>query len=165
MGDARRFHLFAELVASKLPPSMRIADVASGKGYLRSSLYERGYRNVVSWDKRIQNAKTKPDRRWGYFDWRTDDSYDAVIGMHPDGGTDHLVLYAAKHRVPAIICPCCVRPSAEVFWGAHSYSTWCDHLENLARDRGMLTKWHTLPMVGRNAVLELLPAHDAESTP
>ena len=39
MGDSRRFHLFGALVSSRLEPSMHIADIAAGKGYLRANLY------------------------------------------------------------------------------------------------------------------------------
>lgn len=157
MGDSRRFHLFAELIVSRFGPHLRIADVASGKGHLRSALYERGYRGVVSFDKRHVNAKPRPDRRWGFFDWRTDDKFDAVVGMHPDDGTDHIVKYAARNRVPAMICPCCVRPSAEVFWGAKTYQRWVDHLETMAYDGGLFVRRHDLNMSGRSLVLELVP--------
>ncbi|MDI3467824.1 MAG: hypothetical protein OJF50_006645 [Nitrospira sp.] len=46
MGDPRRFHAFAEVIVKHLHPSMAIADVAGGKGYLQAALRERGFRSM-----------------------------------------------------------------------------------------------------------------------
>jgi hypothetical protein len=158
MGDRRRFDVFGALVARNLSPYMRIADIASGKGYLRSNLYERGFTNITCWDKRRGNAKGRKGFRYAYFDHRTAPDYDAVIAMHPDGGTDEAIVYAGERRVTAIVCPCCVVPSAAVFWGNRgSYEDWMKHLVCLATRHRLVVTETALPMTGRNRVLILRP--------
>ena len=153
MGDPRRFHHMAGLVEQIVPASSRIADVASGKGYLRAALHQRGYRRVESWDRRPRCAGGR-GYRYGYFDWRSAPrDYDAVIAMHPDGGTDHALLYAGERGVPGLVCPCCITPSAATYWGKHSYLDWCDHLESLVVSHGGRAQWIALPIMGRNRVL------------
>ena len=153
MGDTSRFRLMADLIAKQLPTSTRIADVASGKGGLQAELYTRGFRSVVSWDKRPKNAGPRRNYRNALFDYRSAPrEYDAVIGMHPDGATDHIVSYAIKHRVPFIVCPCCVVPSATKLH-AIGYTGWVDHLARLACDAGFDVWTTNLPMRGRNTVI------------
>lgn len=158
MGDRRRFDLFGALCARNLSPDMRIADVAAGKGLLRANLYQRGFRNVTCWDKRKRNARPRSGYRYGYFDFKSAPDYDAVIAMHPDDGTDHAIMYGIKRRVPVIVCPCCVRPSAATYWGAHGcYEDWMTHLVKLA-ERGRMDVIETaLEMTGRSRVLILRP--------
>jgi len=159
MGDSRRFDLFGALVAGNLEPGMHIADIAAGKGYLRANLYQRGFHNVTSWDKRRGCARGRPGYRYGYFDHRSAPSYDAVVAMHPDGGTDEAIVYAGERRVPAIVCPCCVVPSAATYWGSHgSYEEWMRHLSALALKLRLSVTDVNLPMVGRNRVLILRPS-------
>lgn len=157
MGDPRRFHHMANLVAEYVPPSVDIVDVASGKGYLRAALHQLGYRKVESWDRRPRCAGGR-GYRYGLFQWDTAPrSYGAVVAMHPDGGTDHAIVYAAERGVVGLICPCCVCPSAETYWGRHAYHAWCDHLETLAIRRGAMVEWRTLPISGRNRVMVVTP--------
>lgn len=157
MGDSRRFDLFGALIARNLDPAMHVADVAAGKGYLQASLRERGFRNVESWDRRRRMAKARPMYRYGYFDHRSAPDYDAVVAMHPDEATDHAILYAGDRRVPAIICPCCAKPSAAAYWGANCFRAWMDHLVALARREQLHVTLAELRMVGRNQVLILRP--------
>jgi hypothetical protein len=158
MGDSRRFDLFGAVVARNLDRAMSIADIAGGKGLLRANLYERGFRNVTSWDKRRRYAKGRLGYRFEYFDHRTAPTYDAVVAMHPDGGTDEAIVYAGERRVPAIVCPCCAIPSAATYWGARgSYSQWMTHLVRLAERVGLEVTRTALPMTGRNQVLILRP--------
>lgn len=158
MGDRRRFDLFGGLVARNLRPEMSIADVAAGKGALRANLYQRGFWNVTSWDKRKRRARGKAGYRYGYFDHRSAPAYDAVVAMHPDGGTDEAIVYAGERRVPAIVCPCCVVPSAATYWGSHgSYEQWMRHLISLAERHRLDVAETVLPMMGRNRVLILRP--------
>jgi hypothetical protein len=159
MGDIRRFHLFADLIARNLSPDFRIADVASGKGALQAALYQRGYRRVVSWDKRKRNGRLRQNYRYEYFDYRSAPrKYDAVVAMHPDEATDHCVLYAARYRVPAIICPCCVMPSGAQYGGARAdYVSWMRHCIGLAREHRLCVTEAQLPMDGRNRVLICRP--------
>ena len=158
MGDSRRFDEFAKLVARNIPREAHIVDVASGKGYLQAALHQLGYRFVTSWDKRHKNACNRRGYRYGYFDYKTASAeYQAVVAMHPDEGTDHAILYACKHRVPAIVCPCCILPHAEPFWGSYKYPLWLKHLEHLATSRGMRVQWTKLRISGRNDVMIIRP--------
>ena len=154
MGDARRFDLFAGLVSAKFNDrSLKIADIAGGKGYLRAALHERGYRNITTWDKRKEMAKGRPGTKWGYFLHDTPEHYDLVLGMHPDGATDHIIKYATKHSIPFIICPCCIVPSAITYWGEYSFGAWESHLVKLAKDDGFNVSEMRLKMAGRNMVI------------
>ena len=157
MGDPRRFNAFAKLVRRHLPLEARLADVAGGKGYLQAALRELGYRDVVSWDRRKRCATGRAGYRYGWFDHRSAPAYDAVVAMHPDEGTDHAIVYAAERRVPALICPCCIRPSATTYWGDGNYPDWCRHLETVARKGRLTVQWTQLPIVGRNDVMILRP--------
>ena len=158
MGDPRRFHAFADLVTQHITRSSVIADVAGGKGFLQAALRERGYRKITSWDRRQKTPYNRHGHRYGWFTADTMAQYDAVVAMHPDEATDHALLYAAHRRVPAIICPCCVRPSAIGFWQAYKYSVWCAHLDTLAQQHHLTVQWTTLPINGRNDVMILTPA-------
>ena len=158
MGDSRRFDLFGALIARNLHREMHIADIAAGKGFLRANLYERGFRSITSWDKRPKQAKNRSGYRYGYFDYRTAPDYDAVVAMHPDGGTDQAIFYAGQRRVPAIICPCCAIGSATVYWGPRGqYQAWIAHLLKLAEKLSLEVTHTALPMTGRNEVLILRP--------
>lgn len=137
MGDCRRFDKFADLISQSIPSDLKIADVAGGQGFLRCALAERGLTNVETWDKRSKRKEGK--QRYAYFNWETAPLYDAVVAMHPDEGTDHSILYAAKYGVPAFICPCCAKGSAVTYWGRNKYHDWVKHLLKLAEDRGL--KW------------------------
>lgn len=155
MGDPRRFYLFANLIEQHISRDLNIVDVSGGKGYLQAALYQRGYRRITSWDKRHKYVMNRRGHRYGYFHWEEKTPYDALIAMHPDEGTDHSILYAAKHQIPALVCPCCIKPSAEVYWGQHSFGKWYEHLENLAILRGCSVLHFELPMNGRNKVMVL----------
>ncbi len=159
MGDSHRFDLFGKLIARKLDLSMSIADVAGGKGYLQASMRQLGFSQIETWDKRLAMTRKVHRRgyRFGYFDYKTAPKYDAVVAMHPDEGTDHCIMYAGLHRVPAIICPCCVKPSAVAFWSDRKYPAWLKHLANLAKEQYLKIEEYKLPMNGRNDVLVLTP--------
>lgn len=159
MGDSRRFDLMAKLAASHIPLTTHVVDVAAGKGYMQAALRERGFAAVTSWDKRPQQAKGRKFYRYGYFDFRSAPrDYGAVVAMHPDEGTDHAVMYAVKHRVPALICPCCVKPSAVMFNRRHTFHAWVEHLVSLAEAGHMEVQTAMLRMNGKNLVLILKPS-------
>jgi hypothetical protein len=160
MGDPKRFDLFGKVIAEEFNNSMRIADVAGGKGYLQAALRQKGFKQIETWDKRLATARKvhRNGYRFDYFNWKTAPRYDAVVAMHPDEGTDHCILYAGKHRVPAIICPCCIKPSASTYWGEHKYSIWLDHLINLCEQQNLSVSKIIMPMNGRNDVLVIKPA-------
>lgn len=155
MGDSRRFDLFAKLTDKHIYRETAIVDVASGKGYLQAALRQRGFSNITSWDKRKKNGKNRKGHRYGWFNWKCKEEYGAVLAMHPDEATDHAILYAGKHKVPALVCPCCVKSDAVVFWGKHTFKEWVKHLKRLADNNGLSVQEEYLPMVGKNLVLIL----------
>lgn len=159
MGDPRRFDAFAKLVVRHVPLAASVADVAGGRGYLQAALRQLGYRSVVSWDKRKRYASGRAGYRYGWFDYEKAPRYDAVVAMHPDEATDQVVLYATKHRIPALVCPCCVKPQAVPYWGDHNYRDWCSHLTKLATNAGAHVQWTELPIVGRSAVMMVTWGH------
>lgn len=153
MGAPSRFRLMADLIESRLPVNSKIADVAGGKGQLQAELYRRGFGSVISWDTRPKYAGPRRMYQHALFDYRSAPrGYDAVIGMHPDQGTDHIIAYAAKHRVPFIVCPCCILPSAAKFEGI-GFLAWISHLTAKAISAGFIIEQTELPMAGRNIVL------------
>lgn len=155
MGDPRRFNLMADLIAENFPDkAAAIADVAAGKGHLKAALYLRGYRKVTAWDRRRKLAKARPGQRFQLFDYRNAPrDYRLVVGMHPDEATDQIILYAAKHRVPFVVCPCCIKPSATAYDGAPTFAAWANHLRALAAAGRMALEEIALPMEGRNLVM------------
>lgn len=155
MGDPKRFDLFSKVIAKHLSPDMRIADVAGGKGILQSALRQLNFSKIQTWDKR--SNRKNGDYRYDYFSYLTAPDYDAVVAMHPDEGTDHCIMYAATRRVKAIICPCCVKPSAITYWGKQTYKNWVKHLMNLAITHKMSVMFEKLPMNGKNDVMIILP--------
>jgi hypothetical protein len=155
MGDARRFRLLADLVHERFAAyrKSKIADVAPGKGQLQAELRRRGFRNIISFDKRKGFAGDREIYRYGYFNCRSTERFDMVVGMHPDEGTDHIVLYGRWFSVPWVVCPCCVRPSgAEYGSGANDYWRWVAHLRAIGGGPSLVDTI-TLPMAGRNIVL------------
>lgn len=153
MGDASRFRLMADLIWERSALTSRIADVASGRGRLQAELYQRGFRRVTSWDTRGRNFGPRRNYHGGLFDYRSAPrDYDLVAGMHPDAATDHIISYAIKHRVPFIVCPCCVLPSATKLADI-GYLGWIRHLTSLAEAARFTVEVTKLPMAGRNIVL------------
>lgn len=160
MGDPARFRLFADAIGRSFPDrSLAIADVAGGKGGLRAALSRLGYGDVVSWDVRHRNAKCRRHVHYGLFDHRSAPrAYGLVVGMHPDQATDHIILYAIRHRRPFAVVPCCVMPSGAGYGGARAdFVGWTRHLANLAREGRMDVTLTSLPMRGRNLVIAGCP--------
>lgn len=158
MGDKSRFRLMADVIAERISPVAHVADVAGGKGGLQAEMFLRGFRSVVSWDERPKCAGPRRNYRYALFDYRSAPrGYDAVVGMHPDAGTDHIIAYATKHRKPFIVCPCCVMPSATRLEDV-GYDGWLRHLTRLAADSAFKVETIILPMAGRNVVLAGTPA-------
>ena len=71
---------------------------------------------------------------------------DLVVGMHPDGATRVIIDYAALHRVPFAIVPCCSDNSMP-------YKPWMRHLGELATAQGLVVSEVELPMEGRSRVI------------
>ena len=156
MGDSRRFDLMAGLIQKQFPSfkDSLIADVAGGKGHLQQSLRERGYTDIVTFDKRKVRCRGRHHRQaYQLFSRRTPGKFGLIIGMHPDEATDVIIVEAARRRVPFAVCPCCVKPTASTLWGKKSYGVWVKHLIGLAKRAGFDVTEHLLKMNGKNAVL------------
>lgn len=147
MADQRRFDLFADFVVAQFPTAHRIFDIAGGMGRLNAALTQRG-RSVLTFDRRWKHGDVPYAERLFTVDEPC--ACDAVVGMHPDGATRVIVEYAAHHRVPFAIVPCCAD-------NGMSYRPWMRHLEALGRERGFDVREATLPMRGRARVLFASP--------
>jgi hypothetical protein len=161
MGDKRRFALFADLVRTRFPDAELIADVAAGSGHLQAALRHKGFKQIVSWDKKKRHARGPARKLYknSIFDYESAPrGYDLVLGMHPDQATDHIVGYAVKHRVPFVVCPCCVLPSAFSYSGSKEFDAWCAHLAAIAREAYFNVERFDLHMHGRARVLVGTPS-------
>lgn len=143
MADKRRFDLFAELIRSRFPDAKRIFDVAGGQGKLNDALLRRGC-DVTTFDRRHKHLPVKFAER--EFTLEEPCECDAVVGMHPDGATRVIVEYAARHKVPFAIVPCCSDNSMP-------YKPWMRHLSELGRTLGLTVEEVELPMDGRARVI------------
>lgn len=143
MADKRRFELFADLVERHFPQAKRVFDVAGGMGKLNAALTARGL-DVLTFDKRWKRAEVQYAER--LFTLEEPCACDAIVGMHPDGATRIIVEYAAKHRRPFAIVPCCSD-------NGMSYKPWMRHLAELGTSLGLDVVEDALPMEGRARVL------------
>lgn len=143
MADKRRFELFAELVTARFPAAARAFDVAGGMGKLNRALTARGL-DVTTFDKRWKRDDVKYAER--LFTLAEPCACDVLVGMHPDGATRVIVEYAAAHRVPFAIVPCCSD-------NGMPYKPWMRHLAELGERLGLDVAEATLPMQGRARVL------------
>lgn len=156
MGDPRRFDLFSSLIRERFQNNLKVADVAGGKGYLQLSLREKGFNDVVTFDQR--NVRVSGiDYRYQLFNSKIKDVYDILVGMHTDEASDWIIVEACRRRIPFVICPCCIKPSAVAFWNKHTYKNWSDHLCKLAESHNFGVTRSILRMNGRNEVLLGLP--------
>lgn len=143
MADKRRFDLFADYLTRTFEaPS--IFDVAGGMGRLNEALGARG-RHVLTFDCRHKHLPVPfAERR---FTLAEPCDAQLVVGMHPDGATRIIVEYAALHRIPFAVVPCCSDNSM-------SYKPWMRHLTQLAQESGFAKVEEVLlPMEGRARVL------------
>ena len=154
MGDRRRFDLFAQLIERRWPErGLRIADVAGGQGGLRAALHQRGYRQVVTFDKRKGRAH-RPGYRYGWFDADARGEFDLLVGMHPDEATDVIIVTAWRRGLPFAVVPCCALPTLIPYRGAQAgLQPWFRHLAREARKLGFEVEESSLPMSGANLVL------------
>ena len=149
IGDSLRFDAFADFISDRLDRRLLIADVASGKGLLREAMRRRGYKTVDSFDKR--NGKS------GLFHWdQAPGKYQAIVGLHADQATDHAVLFALKHRIPFLIVPCCIKPSATTY-KPKSYHKWLEYLTCIGESGNMRVAQSHLSIRGCNIVLSGVP--------
>jgi hypothetical protein len=148
MADKRRFDLFAELIVQRFS-APRVYDVAGGQGRLNEALTRRG-RTVTTFDLRHKHLPVRFAERAFTLDEPCE--CDLVVGMHADGATRVIIEYAARHRVPFAVVPCCSDNSLP-------YKPWMRHLAELAQGLGMArVEEALLPMEGRARVILGLPA-------
>ena len=143
MADKRRFDLFAELLRARFPQATRVFDIAGGMGKLNEALTRRGC-EVTTFDRRHKHLPVKFAEREFTLDEPCE--CELLAGMHPDGATRVIIDYAAKHRVPFAIVPCCSDNSMP-------YKPWMRHLAELARSQGLVVTEVELPMEGRARVI------------
>jgi hypothetical protein len=144
MADKRRFDLFADFIVSRFT-APRVFDVAGGQGRLNEALTQRG-RTVTTFDLRHKHL---PVKHYAQRIFTLDEPCEAelVVGMHPDGATRVIIQYAAKHRLPFAVVPCCSD-------NGMPYNPWMRHLAELARESGFAQVEEVkLAMDGRARVL------------
>lgn len=143
MADKRRFELFAQLIAERFP-APRIFDIAGGQGRLNEALTRLG-RTVTTFDLRHKHLPVRYAQRPFTLDEPCE--CDLLVGMHPDGATRLVIEYAARHRLPFAVVPCCSD-------NGMPYNPWMWHLAALAREVGFgQVDEAVLPMNGRARVL------------
>ena len=143
MADKQRFDLFADLLVQRFPAALRVFDVAGGMGKLNQALVARG-RQCLTFDRRHKHLPV--DYALREFTLEEPCSADLVVGLHADGATRLIIEYAARHRVPFAVVPCCSDNSMP-------YNLWMRHLAELATSLGLESHEVTLPMAGRARVL------------
>lgn len=158
MGDSSRFNVFANYIKANFKEARLIADVAGGKGALQIELRKLGYK-VVTYDKRRSRVSRNLCYKHAYFNSRIKDHYDLLVGMHPDEATDIIVTEAIKRNIPFCIVPCCITPYATQYNGdknrtsRSAYTSWINHLKQIAEHAKYRTILYDLPIKGKNIVL------------
>jgi hypothetical protein len=147
MADKRRFELFARFLRERFPEARRVYDVAGGMGALNAALGKENF-DALTYDVRVKRLPVNFAERRFTLDEPCE--CDLVVGMHPDGATRLIVEYAAKHRRPFSIVPCCSDDGSP-------YKTWMKVLRFLAEEKGLRVEESTLDMAGRARVLTGLP--------
>ena len=143
MADKRRFEVFAQFLVDRFP-GRRIFDVAGGMGRLNQELTARG-RMVTTFDTRHKHLPVTYVIRELSLDEPCE--ADLIVGLHPDGATRIIIEYAARHRIPFAIVPCCSDNSM-------SYKPWMRFLAEEARRLGFAMVGEAeLPIDGRRRVL------------
>lgn len=148
MADPRRFELFARFLKERFPDARLAYDVAGGMGRLNEELGRVGTRAVTFDARRKRLPVEYAERR---FAMEEPCRCDLVTGMHPDGATRLIVEYAAKHRIPFAIVPCCSD-------NGMPYRPWMRHLAEVAAGLGFAVEEASLSMTGRARVLVGRPA-------
>lgn len=104
MGDSSRFIATADFMLRNYTKAKNILCVADGQGQLASILKVRGYDTTII-DPRFKgfNKKIK-----GLFCRDTNvDSFDLLVGLHPDEATAEIIHAAKRNEKHALIIPCC----------------------------------------------------------
>ena len=146
MADKRRFELFARFLVERFA-APRVFDVAGGQGRLNEELTRLG-REVTTFDRRHKHLDVRYEIRPFTLDEPC--ACDLVVGLHADGATRVIVEYAARHRVPFAVVPCCSD-------NGMSYRPWVRHLIELGTAGGLTVDEALLPMEGRARVIVGVP--------
>jgi hypothetical protein len=150
MADKRRFELFAVLLKGRFG-ACRVFDIAGGMGKLNEALTLQGC-TATTFDVRHKHLPVRYAQRIFTLDEPCD--ADLVVGMHPDGATRIIVEYAARHRIPFAVVPCCSDNSMP-------YKPWVRHLAELGRALKFEVEEIDLAMEGRKRVVLGIPAASA----
>jgi hypothetical protein len=142
MADKRRFDLFASFLTQRFA-APRIFDIAGGQGRLNEALTRLG-RTVTTFDLRHKRLPVRYAERLFTLDEPCE--CELIVGMHPDGATRIIIEYAAKHRVPFAVVPCCSDNSMP-------YKPWMRHLAELGAQAGFAVEEVVLPMEGRARII------------
>jgi hypothetical protein len=136
-----------------------LADIAGGTGELSLWLQRVGYEPTL-YDLR-RKLKLGRARKLTYivndvsrlhFKPR---QYDAIVGMHPDGATWHVLRLAEESKCPFAVIPCCVYPPQGKVVGGD----WMEWLSQEAESMGFDVRVDQLHMDGKNLVLKGWPIH------
>ncbi len=143
MGDLARFDRFADFLVSEFPDATRVWDIAGGMGKLNAALTARG-RHALTFDARAKHLPVPFAERLLTLDEPC--TADLVVGLHPDGATRIIVEYAARHRLPFAVVPCCSDNSMP-------YKPWLRHIGAIAVQAGFVVREAELKMSGRSRVV------------
>ncbi|MBI5596360.1 MAG: hypothetical protein HY928_09765 [Elusimicrobia bacterium] len=143
MADKRRFEVFARFLRETFPRAGRVYDVAGGMGRLNHELTRLGVSATTFDTRRKHLAVDFAERRLSLDEPCL---CDLVAGMHPDGATRIIIEYAARHRLPFAVVPCCSD-------NGMPYKPWMRHLAEEARGLGFEVAEAVLPMTGRSRTL------------
>lgn len=159
MGDDRRGDIFARWIVKNFPKAKSILDVAGGKGQVARSLANKK-RQVHVVDAYPRFAGRKHPLITYQAGWFDEDTHiptkiDLVVGMHPDEATGEIIRYAAKHRLPFAVVPCCTKGRDAANIG--KYEVWIKHLHHMARSSSYDVVVWMLHMNGRNLVIRGIP--------
>lgn len=144
MADKQRFAYFADFLVGRFPEAKRVFDIAGGMGKLNEALSNKGL-EVLTFDRRHKHLPVRFAER--LFTLEEPCEADLVVGMHPDGATRVIIEYAAHHKIPFAVVPCCSD-------NGMPYKPWMRHLAELANGLGVPSVGEeVLPMDGRARVL------------
>ena len=143
MGDLQRFDRFADFLVKEFPTAQRIWDIAGGMGKLNEALTARG-RQALTFDVRPKHLPVPFAERLLMPDEPC--TTDLLVGLHPDGATRIIVEYAAQHRLPFAVIPCCSDNSMP-------YKPWVRHIGEIAREAGFAVTEADLKIQGRKRVV------------
>ncbi len=143
MADLQRFDRFADLLVREFPTAACVWDIAGGMGKLNAALTARG-RTVLTFDARAKHLPVPFAERLLTLDEPC--ATDLIVGLHPDGATRIIIDYAARHRLPFAVIPCCSDNSMP-------YKPWLRHVGDITRDAGFAVTEIDLNITGRRRVV------------